>query len=86
MLMDNAEYNIAPVSVQKILKAAKFWEKLNPEMEIPLEAMLASCYPKAYDGLKELLTFQYAQGFKDGQKKKEGELNEAERANCGRFL
>ena len=55
-------------------------------MEIPLEAMLASCYPKAYDGLKELLTFQYAQGFKDGQKKKEEELNEAERANCGRFL
>lgn len=84
--MDNAEYNIAPVSVQKILKAAKFWEKLNPEMEIPLEAILASCYPKAYDRLKELLTFQYAQGFKDGQKKKEEELNEAEGVNCGRFL
>ena len=86
MLMDNIEYNIMPVSVQKILKAAKFWEKINPEMEIPLEAMLASCYPKAYDGLKELLTSQYAQGFKDGQKRKEEELNEVKRDDCGRLL
>ena len=80
--MNDQTNSIAIIPIQKLFKIVSFWKKMNDKMEIPLESILASCYPTAYENFKKQLTFQYIQGFKDGQKQKEEELNEAKGSNC----
>lgn len=73
--MDNPR--IAPIPIKDLLNIISGWEKIDPNMKIPLESILMCCYPTAYDEMKDWAAYQYMEGFRDGQKAKEEELDEA---------
>ena len=65
--MEPAEMKVDFEKLRKVYKAIK----QNHIKQISFEFLVGSCFPQAYENIKEELRLQYTKGYTDGLKEKE---------------
>lgn len=59
--------DIEPVSIKKLQKMCKILKE-NGKKEASFEFLMASCFPKVYENIKEELRYQYTLGYTESLK------------------